>query len=101
MNKILHLTVILLLMARVVSLGAKGGGGKGNGVDCSSETLQGAIDKLDKSTANSLDILGNCTEEVVVAGFANLMLIGIGGGSLTATSFIPEDPESSTIALTS
>jgi hypothetical protein len=56
-------------------------------VDCNVGTLQSAIDKLDKSTANTLDILGNCTEDVVVAGYVDLTLIGMEGASLTATVF--------------
>lgn len=100
MKKLLHLIMLLLLIAPVVSLGAKGGGGKGNDVDCNVDTLQSAIDKLDKSIANSLDVFGNCIEDIVITGFADLTLTGHEGASLTATSFIAEDPErNSTIAL--
>ena len=99
MNKFFRLTMMLLLIVPVFSLHAKPVD-RPNSVDCSKTTLQSAIDKLDKSTVNSLEILGNCTEDVVIAGFADLTLTGIEGASLTATIIIiPEDDGSSTIAL--
>lgn len=98
MKRILHITMLLVLMAPIVSLYAKSVD-PGRDVDCSKTTLQSEIDKLDNSIANTLYISGHCTEDVVITEFINLTLIGTGGASLTATSFIPEDPGNSTIAL--
>jgi hypothetical protein len=86
MNKILHLTVILLLMAPVVSLGAKGGA-KGTDVNCSSETLQSTINKLDKSESNTINITSGCNEDIVISGHQDLTFIGHDGASITATVF--------------
>lgn len=97
MKIIIFWTIFLLMMAPVVSLDAKDV--KIKRVDCGTNTLQGAIDKLDKSTAYSLNIFGNCTENVVISGFSDLTLIGSEGASLTATSFIADDLRGSTIAL--
>jgi hypothetical protein len=78
-------------------------------VDCTVDALQSAIDELDKSAVNRLDIFGDCTEDVVVAGFADLTLVGDDGASITATNFddtpwSEQDPEAhglqySTVAL--
>ncbi len=70
-------------------------------VDCSSETLQSAVDKLDKSTANSLDIFGDCNEDIVISRHQDLTFIGHDGASITATVFddTPEGFANSTTAL--
>lgn len=81
MKKTLSLILALLLFAPVLSLHAAG-----LAVDCNKKTLAGAIAKLDKSVPNIVNISGNCTEDVVVSGFKDLTLIGVGGASITAVT---------------
>ena len=55
-------------------------------VDCGKKgSIQAAVDKFDKSLANSLTLVGSCTEIVTVAGHRDLTIIGGAGASLTAT----------------
>jgi hypothetical protein len=55
-------------------------------VDCGKKGgIQAAIDKFDKSLANSLTLVGTCTEVVTVSGHRDLTIIGGAGASLTAT----------------
>jgi len=55
-------------------------------VDCGKKGgIQAAVDKFDKSLANSLTLVGTCTELVTVSGHRDLTIIGGPGVSLTAT----------------
>jgi len=54
-------------------------------VDCGKRGgIQAALDKFDKSLANSLTLVGTCTEVVTVSGHRDLTIIGGPGVSLTA-----------------
>jgi len=54
-------------------------------VDCGKRGgIQAALDKFDKSLANSLTLVGTCTEVVTVSGHRDLTIIGGTGVSLTA-----------------
>ena len=54
-------------------------------VDCGKKGgIQAALDKFDKSLANSLTLVGTCTEVVTVSGHRDLTIIGGPGVSLTA-----------------
>lgn len=89
-----EVSLLLLLMAPVLSLQAAT-----SAVNCSKKTLASEIAKLDKSVPNTVNISGNCTEDIVISGHADLTLTGVGAASITATVFLPEDPENSTTAL--
>jgi hypothetical protein len=90
-----EVSLLLLLMAPVLSLQAAN-----STVNCSKKTLASEIAKLDKSVPNTVNISGNCIEDIVVSGHADLTLIGAGEASITATAFLPdEDPGNSTTAL--
>lgn len=55
-------------------------------VDCDKKGgIQAVLDKFDKSLANSLTLVGTCTELVTVSGHRDLAIIGGPGASLTAT----------------
>lgn len=79
-KKTLLLNLALLLFAPAFSLHAAV-----IALDCSKKTLASVIAKLDKSVPNTVNISGSCTEDVVVSGFKDLTLIGVGGASITAT----------------
>ena len=71
-------------------------------VKCDKKSLATAIDKLDKSASNTINITGDCNEDIVISGHQDLTLIGHDGASITATVF-DDDPaegrEKSTTAL--
>lgn len=48
--------------------------------------LQIAIDKFDKSQANTLNISGNCVENAVIDGHRDLTLVGDGSAQITASA---------------
>ncbi len=71
-------------------------------VNCNKKSLATVIDKLDKTASNIVEISGNCIEDILISGHADLTLIGIGGASITATILWDpeaEDPFSATTSL--
>jgi len=61
-------------------------------VKCDKKSLATAIDNLDKSASNTINITGDCFEDIVISGHKDLTLIGHDGASITATVFDP-NPE--------
>jgi hypothetical protein len=61
-------------------------------VKCDDKSLATAIEKLDKSASNTINITGDCNEDIVISGHKDLTLIGHDGASITATVFDP-NPE--------
>ena len=55
-------------------------------VDCSKKSLATEIGKLNKAAENTVNVSGNCNENVVVDGHANLILNGSAGATITATN---------------
>lgn len=57
-------------------------------VDCTKKgsSLQAAINKFDKSLANTVTVTGACTENVVASGHRDLTIAGDSGTSLTAAA---------------
>jgi hypothetical protein len=56
-------------------------------VDCAKKgNIQAAVDKLDKSLANSVTIVGACTENVTISRHRDLTIIGGTDASLTAAA---------------
>ena len=68
-------------------------------VKCDKKSLAGVIDKLDKAESNTVNITGDCNEDIVISGHKDLTLIGGDGASITATTFLPGDEENSTRVL--
>jgi len=71
-------------------------------VMCDKKSLADVIGKLEKSKSNTINITGDCNEDIVISGHQDLTLIGLDGASITATVF-DDDPvegqENSTVAV--
>ena len=68
-------------------------------VKCDKKSLAGVIDKLDKSESNTVDISGDCIEDIVISGHKDLTLNGLDDASISATVFDTGDFSASTTAL--
>ena len=70
-------------------------------VKCDKKSLATTIEKLNKSESNTINITGDCNEDIVISGHKDLTLIGHDGASITATLFddTPGGAENSTQAL--
>jgi hypothetical protein len=54
-------------------------------VDCSKKSLATEIGKLTTVATNTVQISGNCVEDIVIDGHLNLTLVGNGAASISAT----------------
>jgi len=76
--------VSLLILVSFTTVASASGGIT---VDCNKgQSLNQALAKLDKHTANTVAVSGTCTEYVQVIGFQNLTLKGLAGASLVQPS---------------
>jgi len=56
-------------------------------VDCSKKaSVSTALGKLDRSVANTITIVGTCTEDVLVSGHRDLTIVGSAGAGIAAAS---------------
>jgi len=67
-------------------------------VDCSTDSLEAEIAKLDPSVANVVEFTGDCAGLVTIQGQADLTLIGVDGASISGV-YAPGDIPSSVTAL--
>jgi hypothetical protein len=90
------LVLTLLLILPVFSLQAAT-----SSVKCDKKSLATAIGKLVKSESNTINITGDCNEDIWISGHKDLTLIGHDGASITATAFddTPGGAANSTTAL--
>jgi hypothetical protein len=94
LNTSSKLALALLLVALAFSLQAGD-----TSVKCDKKSLADTIAKLDKSVPNTVIITGDCNEDIVISGYKDLTLNGLGGASISATVFNPADFGASTTAL--
>lgn len=80
-----HRLLSALLLASAWSASAYGATAA---VDCSKKgsSLQAAINKFDKSLANTVTVTGACVENVIASGHRDLTIAGGSGTSLTAAA---------------
>ena len=67
-------------------------------IDCSTDSLEAEIAKLDPSVANVVEFTGDCVGPVTIQGQADLTLIGVDGASISGV-YAPGDTLSSVTAL--
>jgi hypothetical protein len=80
LKKTLSIITTLALLAPVCALHAAN-----TSVNCDKKSLQGEIDKMNRLDVNTVSVSGNCDEDIVVSGFADLTISGVNGASITAT----------------
>ena len=71
---------------------------KSTTIDCSKDSLEAELNKLDRSIPNAVEVTGECTGLVTIEGHRDLTLVGIAPASISGV-YVPEDSAGSTTAL--
>lgn len=96
-DNLTRFTLALLLLTSVFAVHAKDKP-INETLDCSTDSLPDLLDTLNPAETNVVEITGDCPGLITIAGFSDLTLIGIDGGSISGT-YVEGDQSASTTAL--